>query len=118
MLRVAMRNINLMKAALMVAIVPLFAGCVTRVVYTNPPPPPPNAAVADTAPPPAQVEVIPPAPGPVDVWFWAPGEWVWNGQWIWVGGHWRARPYAGAVWVHGGWGWRGHYRVWVNSHWR
>ena len=113
-----MKKSNLLKIALMAATVPLFAGCVTRVVY-QPPPPPPNAVVVqDPVAPPPQVEVIPPAPGPVGLWFWAPGEYVWRGQWVWRGGGWRARPYAGAVWIHGGWGWRGHRRVWVGAHWR
>ncbi len=111
-----MKQSNLLKIALVAATVPLFAGCVTRVVYQ---PPPPNAVVVqDPAPPPPQVEVIPPAPGPVDFWYWTPGEYVWRGQWVWRGGAWRARPYGGAVWVHGGWGWRGHRRVWVGAHWR
>ena len=86
---------------------PLLAGCV---VYQEPP--------AVVAAPPPQVEVVPPAPGPVTIWFWVPGAWEWRGQWVWVGGRWAARPYAGAVWVHGGWGWRGHHRVWVEGHWR
>ncbi|MGA9777294.1 MAG: hypothetical protein WBS33_03385 [Verrucomicrobiia bacterium] len=103
-----MKKSNLIKSLLTAASLPLLAGCV---VYEQQP-----AAVA--APPPAQTEVVPVAPGPPDVWFWIPGEWVWRGQWVWVGGRWGARPHPGAVWVHGGWGWRGHHRVWVEAHWR
>jgi hypothetical protein len=112
-----MKISNLTKVSLLAATIPVFAGCVTRVVYTQPPPPP-SAVVVDNTPPPPQAEVIPPAPGPADVWFWAPGEWVWQGQWVWHTGYWRARPYAGAVWIRGGWGWHGHRRVWVGAHWR
>lgn len=114
-----MNKSNLLKVSLLAGLIPFFAGCVTRVVYAPPPGPPPSAVVvADPAPPAPQVEVIPPAPGDLSVWVWAPGEYVWRGRWVWRGGHWAARPYAGAVWVHGGWGWRGHHRVWVAAHWR
>jgi hypothetical protein len=114
-----MNKSNLLKVSLLAGLIPFFAGCVTRVVYAPPPGPPPSAVVvADPAPPAPQVEVIPPAPGDLSVWVWVPGEYVWRGRWVWRGGHWAARPYAGAVWVHGGWGWRGHHRVWVAAHWR
>ncbi|MGC9941192.1 MAG: hypothetical protein ABSE48_05115 [Verrucomicrobiota bacterium] len=109
-----MKKSILIKTALVAMALPLFAGCVTRVVYQ--PAPPPNAVVADPTPPPPQVEVIPAAPDPT--FIWVGGEWVWRGRWVWYGGHWGPRPYPGAVWVHGAWGWRGHHRVWVASHWR
>jgi hypothetical protein len=100
----------LLKSVLIAATLPLFAGCVTRVVY--------QPAPQDIPPPPAaQVEVVPVAPGPG--FIWVGGEYAWGGGgWYWAPGHWRARPYGGAVWVHGGWGWRGHRRVWVGAHWR
>jgi len=114
-----MKTSNLLKVALLAGLIPFFAGCVTRVVYAPPPGPAPSAVVVtDPATPPAQVEVIPPAPGDLSVWVWVPGEYVWRGQWVWRGGRWAARPYAGAVWIHGGWGWRGHRRIWVGAHWR
>lgn len=55
--------------------------------------------------PPAYVQAAPPAapaavsPGPGYVWVG--GEWVWNGGWIWVAGHWAYPPYPQAVWVTG-----------------
>ncbi|HEY1663975.1 MAG TPA: hypothetical protein VGI03_16270 [Verrucomicrobiae bacterium] len=99
---------------------PLLAGCVTRVVYTQPPPanPPPNAVVEQPSQPPtAQVDVIPPQP---DVTFiWVPGAWEWRGGgWFWVHGYWGHRPHPGAVWVGGHWGWRGHRNVWVGGRWQ
>ena len=113
-----MKKSILIKTAMIGLAIPQFAGCVTRVVYQPAPQPvpPPNAVVVDPTPPPPQVEVIPVAPDPTFVWIG--GEYVWRGRWVWAGGHWGPRPYAGAVWVHGGWGWHGHRRVWVGSHWR
>ena len=102
-----MKKSNLTKWLLIAASLPLLAGCV---VYEEPP------AVA--AQPPPQAEVVPAAPGPVTVWFWIPGQWVWRGGWVWVGGRWEARPHPGAVWVAGGWGRHGHHRVWIEGHWR
>jgi hypothetical protein len=114
-----MKNSTLIKTALIAASLPLLAGCVEReVVYRDRPAPSGDVVVEDPAPPPPQVEVIPVAPGPLDVWFWAPGSWEWRGRWVWFGGHWGARPHPGAVWVHSGWGHRGHGRVWVGAHWR
>ena len=107
-----MKKSILKNVLLIAASVPLLAGCV---VYQQEPAveaAPPEAA------PPAQVEVVPAAPGPVALWFWVPGQWVWRGHWVWVGGRWAARPHRGAVWVGGGWGWHGHHRVWVEGHWR
>jgi len=112
-----MKRCHLLKLALLAGIIPLFAGCVTRVVY-QPAPPPTAVVVTDPAPPLPQAEVVPPSPGDPSVWCWVSGQWVWHGQWVWRGGHWSARPYPGAVWVYAGWGWRGHHRVWVGGHWR
>ncbi len=56
------------------------------------------------------------SPGPAYVW--APGEWVWNGSWVWVSGHWIVPPHPHTVWVAGYWrhdpyGWHR-----VPGHWR
>jgi hypothetical protein len=76
-----------------------------------------STMVVETAPPPAPVEtvtVVAPGPG----YMWVDGEWVWNGQWIWVAGHWGYPPYAHAVWIRGDWarGPHGWYRA--PGHWR
>ena len=123
-----MNTSSLIKYALMGAIVPLFAGCVTReVVYRTPPPAPPPTVVApappvvEAEPPPppaAQVEIQTVAPGPLAVWFWAPGVWEWNGRWVWTRGHWVARPHPGALWVAPHWDVRRGRRVWVHGNWR
>ena len=110
-----MKKTILNKAILIVASLPLLGGCV---VYERPAQPPGAVVEADPGPPPsAPTEVVTVAPGPLDVWFWAPGCWEWRGSWVWVPGRWRVRPHPGAVWVVGGWGWRGHHRVWVEGHW-
>jgi hypothetical protein len=114
-----MKNSFLVKGILMSATVALLAGCVTReVVYQ--PAPGTAPVVTDTAPPPPapQVDVYTAAPGPLALWFWAPGVWEWNGRWVWTAGHWVNRPYPGAVWVGAHWGVRGHHRVWVTGRWR
>ena len=68
------------------------------------------------APPPPPVETVVVAPGPGYVWV--DGEWLWNGRWVWVGGHWLVPPRPHAVWVRGYWGRgpRGYFRV--GGHWR
>jgi len=100
---------SLIKTSLLVALgLPLLAGCV---VYERPAP-------SYNNPPPAQYEVVPAAPGPLDVYVWIPGQWEWRGGWVWIHGRWAARPYPGAVWVRSGWSWRGHHRVWVHGYWR
>jgi hypothetical protein len=76
-----------------------------------------STMVVETAPPPAPVEtvtVVAPGPG----YVWVDGEWVWNGQWIWVAGHWGYPPYAHAIWIRGDWarGPHGWYRA--PGHWR
>src|ERR1700733_2795708 len=99
-----MKKSILLKTVLIAATLPLFAGCVTRVVYQPAPhyiPPPPNVpppqagvGATDPTPPPVQAEVIPVAPGPAYVWVG--GEYAWGaGGWYWAPGHWRARPYGG-----------------------
>ena len=72
--------------------------------------------VAAVAPPPPPVETVVVAPGPD--YIWVGGEWVWQGQWVWVRGHWMVPPYPHAVWIagrswHDQWGWhhdRGYWR--------
>lgn len=111
---------SILKQIVLIAIgVPLLAGCVTRVVYTQPPPanPPPNAVVEQPAqPPPAQVEVIPAQPDPTFVWV--PGAWVWRGQWVWVHGYWGHPAHPGAIWVGAHWERHRHGYVWVGGYWR
>lgn len=70
-----------------------------------------------TAPPPAiPVETVVVAPGPG--YAWVGGEWIWNGGWYWMSGHWIVPPYPHAVWIGGSWsrGPRGYHRV--PGHWR
>jgi len=75
-----------------------------------------GTVVVSEPPPPAPAETIVAAPSPDYVWM--DGEWIWNGRWVWVGGHWGYAPYPHAVWirgywVHGPYGWRrepGHWR--------
>jgi uncharacterized protein YcfJ len=58
-------------------------------------------------PPPAPVETVTViAPGPDYVWI--DGEWVWNGGWFWVAGHWGYPPHPHAVWIVG--------RSWHDDH--
>jgi len=116
-----MKRSLFVKCALIGAVLPLFTGCVERVVYRDrPAPPPPAQVTVETAPapPPPQTEVVTVAPGPTDVWFWVPGCWEWRGRWVWVGGHWAARPHPGAVWVGPHWGYHGHHRIWIVGTWR
>jgi hypothetical protein len=75
----------------------------TTVVVTQPPPPPP-----------AETVVVAPGPG----FVWLDGEYVWNGGWIWVAGHWGYPPYSHAVWVRGYWGRGPHGWSRVPGHWR
>lgn len=91
----------------------MLAGCV---VYERPARQP-NGTV-DYNPPAAQYEAVPPAPGPLNVWVWIPGQWEWRrGSWKWDHGRWAVRPHPGAVWVRGGWVWRGHHLAWVHGYW-
>ena len=53
------------------------------------------------------------------VTYRAPGYWSWRGgAWIWIRGCWAPRPYAGAVWIGGRWGWGGRGYVWIGGRWR
>ena len=75
----------------------------------------PTEVVAQPPPEPP-VETVVVSPGPAYVW--APGEWVWNGSWVWVSGHWIVPPHPHTVWVAGYWrhdpyGWHR-----VPGHWR
>jgi uncharacterized protein YcfJ len=68
-----------------------------------------ETAVVAQPPPPPPTETFVVAPGPGYVWVG--GEWIWNGRWVWVAGHWGFPPQPGAVWVVGYWshgprGWR------------
>jgi uncharacterized membrane protein len=62
---------------------------------------PASASDVSQDPPPMPTETIGAAPGPDYVWL--DGEWIWNGRWVWVGGHWGYPPYPHAIWVHGYW---------------
>jgi uncharacterized protein YcfJ len=75
-----------------------------------------GTAVVQQAPPPPPTETMVVAPGPDYVWI--DGEWIWNGRWFWVGGHWGYPPYPHAVWI-GGRDWHDHYG-WHHDHghWR
>jgi outer membrane lipoprotein SlyB len=85
-------------------------------IYGATPAPQANTVFVDQPPPPVPVETVVVAPGPDYVWI--DGEWVWNGRWFWVGGHWGYPPYPHAVWIRGYWG-RGPHG-WSRSpgHWR
>jgi outer membrane lipoprotein SlyB len=78
----------------------------------------PQASTVSVAqpPPPAPVETVVVTPGPDYVWIG--GEWVWNGQWFWVAGHWGYPPYPHAVWVRGYWGRGSHGWSRAPGHWR
>ena len=75
-----------------------------------------STVVMAEPPPPAPVETVVVAPGPDYIWI--DGEWVWNGRWFWVGGHWGYPPYPHAVWVRGYWGRGSHGWSRVPGHWR
>ena len=49
--------------------------------------------------PPVETIVVAPGPG----YVWIGGEWLWNGRWVWVTGHWGYPPHPHAVWVGGHW---------------
>lgn len=73
-------------------------------------------SVVTVAPPSAPVETVLVSPGPEYVW--TEGEWVWNGRWIWVAGHWGIPPRPHAVWVAGYWTRGPHGYIRVAGHWR
>ena len=75
-----------------------------------------TTTVVTEAPPPPPAETVVVAPGPGYVWIG--GNWVWNGRWVWVAGHWGYPPYPHAVWMPGYWhrGPQGWYRY--PGHWR
>jgi outer membrane lipoprotein SlyB len=75
-----------------------------------------SETVVAAAPPPAPVETVVVAPGPG--FIWVGGEWIWNGGWVWMAGHWIVPPYPHAIWIQGGWyrGPHGYRRV--PGHWR
>lgn len=110
-----MKKQTLISSLLIAASLAFLTGCT---VYEQAPPPQPQSVVVEDSPPPPQVEVVPVAPGPLDVWYWVPGAYVWRGHWVWAEGRWAARPHRGAVWVAGGWAYHGHHREWIEGHWR
>jgi outer membrane lipoprotein SlyB len=67
-------------------------------------------------PPPPLAETVVVAPGPGYVWIG--GDWVWNGRWVWVAGHWGYPPYPYAVWVPDYWGRGPHGWYRRPGHWR
>lgn len=75
-----------------------------------------TTTVVTVPPPPPRVDTVVVAPGPGYVWIG--GNWVWNGRWVWVAGHWGRPPYPHAIWVPGFWhrGTHGWYRR--SGHWR
>ena len=75
-----------------------------------------GTVVVTQPPPPPSVDTVVVAPGPDYVWI--DGEWVWNGRWFWVGGHWGYPPYPHAVWVRGYWGRGPHGWSRAPGHWR
>jgi outer membrane lipoprotein SlyB len=85
-------------------------------IYGTVPAPQANTMVVAQPPPPPPVETVVVAPGPDYVWI--DGEWIWNGQWFWVGGHWGYPPYPHAVWVRGYWGRGPHGWSRAPGHWR
>ena len=95
----------------------LLVGCTGAVRVA--PAPVGGVVVVRTAPPPPQVEAIPAAPGPHEVWFWQRGHWRWNGaSYYWVPGHWVQRPSPGVVWVEPSWQNRNGGWVFIEGHWR
>jgi outer membrane lipoprotein SlyB len=83
------------------------AGVTTKVVnfmintQNSPGQPADATTIVSQEPPLPPVETMTPAPSPDYVWVG--GEWIWNGRWVWVVGHWDLPPYGGAVWVRGAW---------------
>ena len=75
-----------------------------------------SQTVVAAAPPAAPVETV--LVAPVPGYVWVGGEWIWNGGWGWMAGHWIAPPYPHAIWIQGGWyrGPRGYRRT--SGHWR
>jgi hypothetical protein len=107
----------MVKIVLAGALLPLLAGCVEREVVYRPGPGPAVVEEEAPAPPPPQTEIVTVAPGPISLWFWAPGVWEWRGRWVWTPGRWMARPHPGAVWIGAHWDRHGHRRVWVSGYW-
>ena len=76
----------------------------------------PATVVVNDGPPAPLVENVAVAPAPGYIWIG--GEWVWNGRWVWVSGHWANPPRANVVWIPGYWvrGSHGWYRT--EGYWR
>jgi outer membrane lipoprotein SlyB len=78
--------------------------------------PQPTTAMVAQPPPPPPAETVVVAPGPGYVWIG--GEWIWNGGWIWLAGHWGYPPYPHAVWIRGYWRQEPHGWHREAGHWR
>lgn len=123
-----MKTLTFVRVVLVVASLPLFAGCMSE----RPVDVAPQVASADgvyvgqpTQPPPAdQKDIVPVCPGPAPQWYFIPGHWEWRGQWVWVPGHWRTRPHSGDIWLPGKWlqetnqTQQTNVYVWKSGHWR
>jgi hypothetical protein len=105
----------------------LLAGCGYSDAQPAPAAPPGNGGSASgeyapsqyapSPPPPMQVEIVPPAPGPMA--YWSPGHWAWNGTtYVWVGGVYINRPTAQAVFVPGHYAQTPRGWVWINGQWQ
>jgi outer membrane lipoprotein SlyB len=60
-----------------------------------------TTTVVEQTPPLPATDVVVAPPGPDYVWVG--GEWIWNGRWVWVAGHWAYPPNPHVVWVAGHW---------------
>jgi len=105
------------KAVLIVACLPLIAGCVVghpRPVVVAPP----EVVVEQppSEPPSGQIEIVPESPGPAYVWV--KGRYEWRDKWIWIPGRWVIEPRPHAFWVAGHWEQRPQGFVWIGGHWR
>ncbi|HEY0512565.1 MAG TPA: hypothetical protein VGH73_11710 [Thermoanaerobaculia bacterium] len=57
-----------------------------------------GAGIEVVGPPPgvrAEVAITSPGPG----YYWVPGYWDWDRDWVWVPGAWTRPPHVRAVWV-------------------
>jgi hypothetical protein len=107
------------KLGLMLLAGGMLAGCVVEQ-----PRPAPRPAVAAgiyyvPAPPPAPIyEVQTAPPGPLELFFWQPGHWRWEGgRYIWHRGIWARRPHPAAVWMAPHWEQRPQGYVFIEGRW-
>jgi len=86
-------------------------------VHVTPQPGSETVVTEAPPPPPAQVDVVPPSPGPDYVWIG--GVWVWGpGHWVWSAGHWDRPPHPGAVWTPHHYEFRNGHHVFIRGGWR